>query len=173
MKKKLFTFRNGLLLSILALGLSTVVLLVLYVNAIVSIVKEPTPQSSIIVNKDVTLTVPNKIVAGQTFNYNIVGEKLLDIGGTVRMQLNCTVNGSESIITMSTYYSKVPVGKFNVTRNTIIPVDQRYRDSNDCHIELIASYIFYQTDNEKVLRPIQVDFITTSNHFSLTTTADN
>ncbi len=113
------------------------------------------------------ICVPQTIVAGESFEYKGKGKKLVSNSASIQFQVNCKVNGTESILNVgSVPYSNIPKGEFEIKRTFTIPVTTRTLPSDDCLFQSVAVYTFYQTINNSE-QPIDIKNIGTSNHFVL------
>lgn len=113
------------------------------------------------------------ITAGAPFTYNTRGKKLEAIGGNIDYQLSCKINGSEALTNIGSAYSNAPKGSFNTTRSYTILVSTRLQDSDECRLQTIVSYTFYQADAAGNTRPIEVKEIGISNYFKLRVPKDS
>lgn len=113
------------------------------------------------------IAVPKVITAGKPYEYKIKGEKFVSNTAEVRQQLVCKVDGSENFITINEFTSDLPKGKYETTRTGVIPVTTRLQESKDCRLQSIASYVFYQTDDQGNEIPLPYSTTGTSNQFEL------
>lgn len=125
----------------------------------------PTPDSNIKVIKDAKITVPTRIVEGETFEYRSQGTKLIQAPADIRMQMVCKVNGADSIITVATYASNRPIGYYDSKRITAVSPSSKLISSNDCYFQFVTTYTVYQKSNDGTVRPIDVVTIVKTNHF--------
>ena len=160
---KIFTTRN-LLIGSTAL---IVVLVVVLILVLIQRANEPTTKSSTIkvISESTRFIVPKNITAGKQFDYRVVGEKYVSNGADVRLQLNCKNNRTESIITIGTFYSNVAKGRFNLYRNTALPINARTISSDSCYLQQVATYVFYQLDKRGDERTITIPVVIKSNTF--------
>lgn len=151
---------------------SYIVLAVFYINAI-NKATQPSPRSTVDVIKRIKtadgfdIQVPKVVVAGEPFTYETAGEKLVDVGADIRLQINCTVDGYDTPYTLGTFYSDQPKGEFKIKRTTTIALSSRLQPSEKCTMKSVATYVFYRLDNDGNENSFIVNEVGESNPFKL------
>lgn len=162
--RRFLNMRNALIASTLV----TVVLFTALVFTLIPYIQLPSPTPSIkVIERYGDIKVPTVITAGVPFEYQLDGNKLVSTGADVRLQINCEILGSESINTIATFYSNVDKGIFHIQRILVIPVNSKVNSSEDCYLQSISTYTFYQVDSGGSERTISVLSVGRSNHFKL------
>lgn len=113
------------------------------------------------------ICVPDAITMGEPFVYTTKGEKLVDNFASVELEIVCKVKDNEFVSSIATIpYSNSPKGEFDIRRSTSVPEVSRIQSSDDCIMQSIASYTFYNENNGNEI-PFTVKEVGTSNHFKL------
>lgn len=164
---RLKLIQSGLIIFILLL-LSTLVFIL-----IVARFQEPSPTPQVrVIERELFegkygLKVPDTITVGELFTYEAKGKKLVNNDAEVRLQTVCTVNGAQNIQTISTFFSNGVRGAFHIKRTTSVPVSTKAVASDDCYLESISSFTFYQVDSNGLSRSFVVTETGKSNKFKL------
>ncbi len=155
-------------LIILSLLVSAALFFSIMINQVTSLITN----SNIKVVENVKITVPKNITEGQVFKYHTEGTKLIEAPADIRLQMACKVDGAENIITVATYASDNPKGKWSKDRLSAIPPSSKLASSDNCKFQFISTYTIYQRTNNGTIRTIPVVDITESNQFTFTAKAD-
>lgn len=172
MLKKLFNVRTGLVVMFAMLLGSYAVLAVILINTVYQSVTTNTKSEITVVertkfNDGNTIEVPKEITVGKPFVYHVSGKKLVQNGADVRLQIDCTVGEYSTSYTLGTFYSDLPVGKFDLRKQTTIAVSSRLQASDDCYMLSVSTYQFYNVDKDGNEAPTTVREIGKSNRFKL------
>lgn len=158
---------RGAKLAIVGFGLLLAGYVLLAFIVISSFASPPQVTPRIEVVRDNRMSVPEEVTVGERFAYRITGNKLVDNGAEVRLQLSCIIDNTESISSVAVFYSDIEKGRYDVSRNMVIIPSPRVADSDNCHLESIATYTFYQVDRFGQEQSINVPLKTESNTFKL------
>lgn len=172
MFKKLFNVRTGLVVMFVLLVGSYAVLAVVVVNSVYKTVTTNTRSEIKVVERKKypdgsTIKVPAEVTVGEPFVYEVEGKKLVQNGADVRLQVDCTINGLGTQYTVGTFYSDLPIGDFKLKKLTTIAVSSRLQTSDNCYLSSIATYQFYNVDDDGNEVQVTVREVGKSNRFKL------
>lgn len=159
---------NAVLTILLIVGFSIIAFIL-----IVSRIQTPEAKPNFDIVKNASITVPNQITAGETFEFQSRGEKLIAAPAEIRVQLICKINGTESIIQVGQYNSNRPKGIYDSRRSFVISITQKTVSSESCHLEFYAYYTLYLDDANGELRQYIVPVVTRTNTFKFTVPKDD
>lgn len=148
-------------LILLAFVLGSALLFALFIQQVMP----PVPKSDIVVVEDVKITMPEVIQEGKTFEYRTEGDKLMEAPADVRMQMVCTVDGTDNIVTVATFVSNLSVGHWDNYRLSAVSSSSKLLSSEDCTMRFYLTFTVYQNLQDGTIQPIPILHVAESNKF--------